>query len=400
MNKHTKQQTRPNKFRKTLKKLHLYLGLLVGFLVFFISITGCLYVFKDEVENYQRKEYMFLDKAEYQGKQKLELKTLEKIVENQLQEEYPVHWVNVSIDSARTYQFYYYERDEHAWNYFDEFPIYKSAYVNQYTGEILKVYDEKLTFFNIVKNLHWGYLLNSDWGKYATGIPVIIFMFMTISGIILWWPKNKAARKQRFWFRWKNVKSWKRKNYDMHNIVGFYASIFGLIFSITGLFYAFLVVQALVYFVFSGGNTTYPEFSQYQTVDPIELKTDQTLDIIADKVIELYPDATLFSIDLGNEHMDDHEHPNFEVYVKHLSYSYHKSSSLVFDEHSGRLLHQHDPEDKDFGEKVVSANYDLHVGAILGLPSKIIAFIASLMCASLPVTGFLIWWGKRKKEKK
>ena len=44
-------------------------------------------------------------------------------------------------------------------------------------------------------------------------------------------------------------------------------------------------------------------------------------------------------------------------------------------------------------------NYDIHVGAILGLPGKIIAFLVALISASLPITGFLIWWNKRKKKK-
>lgn len=44
-------------------------------------------------------------------------------------------------------------------------------------------------------------------------------------------------------------------------------------------------------------------------------------------------------------------------------------------------------------------NYDIHVGQILGLPGKIIAFLASLICASLPITGFIIWLGRRKKSK-
>jgi len=233
----------------------------------------------------------------------------------------------------------------------------------------------------------------------VVGIPVIIFIIMLITGIILWWPKNKAARKQRFSFRWKNIKGWKRKNYDLHNVLGFYASIFALIFSITGLFYAFFIVQAAIYVIFSGGNTVYPDFSKITTQAPVEERTERTLDKISDKVKQLYPDAYAFSLDLGHEHMDDHAHPNFEVYVKHLSYSYHKSSSLIFDENSGELLHTHDPKDKNFGEKVVSANYDIHVGAILGLPTKIIAFIVSIICASLPVTGFLIWWGRRKKSK-
>jgi len=46
-------------------------------------------------------------------------------------------------------------------------------------------------------------------------------------------------------------------------------------------------------------------------------------------------------------------------------------------------------------------NFDLHLGFFMGLPGKILAFLASLICASLPVTGFLIWynrkWGKRSK---
>jgi uncharacterized iron-regulated membrane protein len=51
-------------------------------------------------------------------------------------------------------------------------------------------------------------------------------------------------------------------------------------------------------------------------------------------------------------------------------------------------------------DKLLRANYDVHTGAILGLPGKILAFIASLICASLPVTGVYIWWGRRSKEKK
>ncbi|MBN3661790.1 MAG: PepSY domain-containing protein, partial [Ornithobacterium rhinotracheale] len=46
----------------------------------------------------------------------------------------------------------------------------------------------------------------------------------------------------------------------------------------------------------------------------------------------------------------------------------------------------------------VAANYDIHVGAILGIWTKILAFIISLICASLPITGFLVWWGRKNKK--
>lgn len=55
-----------------------------------------------------------------------------------------------------------------------------------------------------------------------------------------------------------------------------------------------------------------------------------------------------------------------------------------------------------FSKWLMRSNYSLHVGAIGGLSTKIIYFIASLICASLPVTGFIIWynrkWGKKKSK--
>lgn len=50
-------------------------------------------------------------------------------------------------------------------------------------------------------------------------------------------------------------------------------------------------------------------------------------------------------------------------------------------------------------------NYAIHVGAIGGITTKILYFIASLICATLPLTGTYVWWGrskwgKPKKEKK
>lgn len=39
--------------------------------------------------------------------------------------------------------------------------------------------------------------------------------------------------------------------------------------------------------------------------------------------------------------------------------------------------------------------YDIHVGRIAGLGGRVAAFLASLVAASLPVTGALIWWNRR-----
>lgn len=386
--------------KKIARKLHLWLGLSSGLIVFIVSITGCLYVFKDEIQHSLRKEMLTHGEKNISSKEILPLREMEKHVAKQVPEKYPLHWVEIPLDKTKSYKFHYYEQNPKAWNYFDEYVIYKTIYVNPFTGKVLGVQDEKNGFFNIVKFIHWSLLLKSDWGTYLIGIPTLIFVIMLITGIILWWPKNKNARKQRFSFQWKKTISWKRKNYDLHSILGFYASFIALIVAVSGLFYAFFFVQALVYFVFSGGSTKYPDFSHIRTQAPISMRNESTLDTIAQQVEKLYPTATAYTIDLGHPHLDDHEHENFSIFVKELNHSYHVNHSLIFDENSGKLLHKHEHNDKNLGEKMVAANYDIHVGSIFGLPTKILAFLSSLICATLPISGFLIWYGRRKKAKK
>ncbi|MDO5606918.1 MAG: PepSY-associated TM helix domain-containing protein [Capnocytophaga sp.] len=387
-------------FKKITGKLHLWLGLTIGVIVFIEGITGALYVFKDEIQNISRQSAIYHGEPNPETKKTLPLLVLEEKVNAYTKEKYPVHWVSIPIDKNESYRFYYYERNpESSWHYFDEFIIYKSVYINPFTGEIVGVYDEKNGFFGIVLAIHFSLLLSRPIGSWVVGIATLSFIVMLVTGIILWWPKNRNMARQRFWFQWKNIKKWKRKNYDLHSILGFYSSIFALIIAITGAFYAFRFIPAVIYFIFSAGQTQYPDMSVYRTTSPDSLRVENRLDRISETVETLYPKAYGYSIDLGHEHLDEHEHPTFSVYVAQNKGSYYINNEIHFDENTGEVLYNRPHSEKNFGEKVISANYDIHVGAILGLFGKIIAFIVSLICASLPVTGFLVWWGRNNKQK-
>jgi uncharacterized iron-regulated membrane protein len=76
---------------------------------------------------------------------------------------------------------------------------------------------------------------------------------------------------------------------------------------------------------------------------------------------------------------------------------YYNATTEYYDRYSGKKLGMTSFADENAGEKIIAMNYDIHVGAIGGLAGKIIAFIVSLIAASLPITGFVIWWGKKKK---
>ncbi|HEY0894990.1 MAG TPA: PepSY-associated TM helix domain-containing protein, partial [Sphingobacteriaceae bacterium] len=109
-----------------------------------------------------------------------------------------------------------------------------TAFVNPYTAEVVELYTYRETFFYKVFALHRWLLGSSDGiGKYIVGVSTFLFMFITITGIVLWWPKTRRILVQRL--KIKQDAGWKRLNHDLHIVLGFYASIFLFIFSFTAM---------------------------------------------------------------------------------------------------------------------------------------------------------------------
>ena len=69
-----------------------------------------------------------------------------------------------------------------------------------------------------------------------------------------------------------------------------------------------------------------------------------------------------------------------------------------YDAYTGNLIKNSLFKNKSFGDKIKLLNYDIHTGLVIGITGQFLVFFASLTMASLPITGFLIWWGKRKRS--
>jgi len=115
------------------------------------------------------------------------------------------------------------------------------------------------------------------------------------------------------------------------------------------------------------------------------------LDRALEKSRILHPTAELFTISPAPG-----DRGTISVRVQQQEGARYAAHDLQFDQHSGEMLSARNHTDRNRGEKMIAATYDVHVGAILGMPGKILAFVASLLCASLPVTGFMVWWGRRR----
>jgi uncharacterized iron-regulated membrane protein len=220
---------------------------------------------------------------------------------------------------------------------------------------------------------------------------------MMITGLILWWPKYKAARKQRFTIKWSA--KWRRKNYDLHNVLGFYMTWIAIFIAITGLVFGFQWFAKSLFWVTSGGKT------MVEHMHPVSDTTKTAAFVnMADHLWQEHRPSVKENESLGVYFAHLSTDP-VEIVVNHWPGTYYNSDFYHYDQYTGKELpatgsYAGKFKDAAIADKIVRMNYDIHVGAVLGLPGKILAFFASLVAASLPVTGFYIWWGRRKKSKK
>ena len=368
--------------------MHLWLGLSSGLIVLLLAVTGCLFVFSVEITNWLRSDEMYVSEVK---EARIAPSQLWKQTQEFIGPDTQISNVHIYNDPEKSVVFHCFKANEGSFFYFGNIDYYLSVYVDPYTGKVLGIYDEELDFFNIVKMLHWSLLLDTPIGQPITGWATFIFVIMLITGIILWWPKNKAARKQRFWFQWKDSTKWRRKNYDMHNIFGFYVASVAIIVAFTGMVWAFTWFQSLVYV--AGSLSITPPNIVTKTSEITKGNKDIAFDRACAIALEKHPDAAGVGLSYAENPTDI-----ISAYIQQYKDAYYVSHNMQFDQYTGKLLLERNHDEKNFGEKLITANYDIHVGAILGLPGKIMAFIASFICAMLPVTGFMIWWGRTNKK--
>ncbi|MEM6541414.1 MAG: PepSY-associated TM helix domain-containing protein [Bacteroidota bacterium] len=379
--------------KKIIGQIHLWLGLASGLVVFILGITGCIWAFEEEL-----KAWVYADKLKVKipaDSNALPLSQHLETAQNVFGKDIRVDRMHLPNRKEGTLIFRNYTPNKNPtgiW-YWNDTQHNLWAYINPYTSEVIDIENYTFEFFRVVLALHWSLLLKNEIGQPIVGTATLIFIVMLLTGLILWWPRNKKALRMNTWFRWKSTTKWKRKNYDLHNIVGFYSMFLVLFIALTGLMWAFSWFNIGVEWIANGGERT--KKNRIEVVStPGPVASSHPLDIAYHHLKKHYVEAEIYYINLPQEATG-----TIGAYVAYKNRT--KNVYLQFDQYSGKLLHTGGKwEDKTNGEKVKALQYDIHIGAIGGLVGKTIAFFLSFFAASLPITGFLIWYGRTFKKRK
>lgn len=229
--------------KKVFRKIHLWLSVPFGLLITLICFSGAMLVFETEVMELCRRDLYYVEKV---GPASLPMGKVAEKVAATLPDS--VFVTGVTASSA----------PERAWQVNLSKPRRASVYVDQYTGEIKGKY-ERAPFFTTMFRLH-RWLLDSMkpdggifWGKMIVGTATLMFVFVLISGIVIWWPRTKKALKNSL--KIVSGKGWCRFCYDLHVAGGMYTLVLLLVMALTGLSWSFSWYRTGFYKVF-GVETT------------------------------------------------------------------------------------------------------------------------------------------------
>ncbi|WP_316819806.1 PepSY-associated TM helix domain-containing protein [Pedobacter gandavensis] len=377
------------RFKKIAALVHLWAGLLIGSLIVVISITGCINVFNTELFDFFHRDLVSV-KAEQTTP--LSLSALSEIAAKALPEGNKITGIEISA-ADKSYVFIAQQADKKPTgiSYFDQVKYYRKVYVNPYNGVVLGQINAKYEFFNVVLYLHRYLLLKKEIGGQLTGIATLLFLLLLLTGLIIWLPKKIRNLRKKLKINFSG--KFKKLNHQLHTVFGIYVLPFALVIVFTGLTWAFQwwetgMLKAL-------GGKTRVKLANVQPVPALlplhGLALDQALLSLMKEAKGNYetigiaiPSETAKSASAYMIMKD-----SGDAWLGMNYYSIDQNTGAIFD----RITHS----DKAMAMKWRNSNEAIHTGRIYGWPSQILAFFASFICATLPVSGFLIWLRKRKK---
>jgi uncharacterized iron-regulated membrane protein len=389
-------------WRRILYKTHLWLGIISGIVLFIVCLTGTVLVFEGDIERFFEHKLV----VSHPDMSLLDLEDLlTKVEQNAGGKAILVSLPDRRGDAVRFY--IKITETENNKNTETKDEVRFEAYqIDPYTGEILDDIYEKYEnastshyFFERVSDLHTSLFLPSSIGKIVVGSATLIFVVIVLSGLCLWLPAN--FRNKKAWTNGLLVRFRKGKHsllFDLHKTLGFYALIPVLLMALTGLMWSFQWYNKGVQMIFNAPNTHSLTFEKVKSLPPNPDAKRLPLDYFDKKADEMF--ASHKGVNRGIYFEDDgtimvmggHQQG---TWLSKLGYD-----KIYFNKYTGEVL-QFDQFDKfPLGKKLVMRFPYFHYGSFLGLPTKIIFFLACLIATTLPVTGVIIWWRKLRNLRK
>lgn len=367
--------------RMRLRKIwllgHRWLGLTVGLLLILSGLTGSLLVFRSALDEQLNQEIFSIAASDTRC-------SLEEILSaarsSPVAETGKVSFVDFPRSADGVWTVWFQTGTRAA-------PQLTQAYFDPFQAELTgyRIYGEDLMtwIYKLHIELFAGHL-----GETIVGITGIVLMVSVVSGILLWWPLWKHGWRSAF-----SIRRGARLNYDLHKTGGILSSLLLIIVAFTGVYLTFPTwIAPVVKFILADSTQSTPRPSSTPPqAGGARITADQAVEIVRDR----FPDAHIRRIHPPSTPQGTYIVRFCQSGDVHRSLG---SSRAWVDQYSGQVLAANEWRQKTAAEMFVSWQLPLHNGEAFGVVGRWLMFFTGLMPALLYVTGFRIWWRKRRSS--
>lgn len=387
---------------KLFAKAHVWLSIPFGIIIAIVCLTGAILVFETEIQELRYPSRYFV--KEVKGTP-LPPAALMEAARQQLPDSIQLNGIRVSSDPKRTYQLV--------------LPGKKAAcFIDPYTAEITGIDDGKGFFMTVMRLHRW--LLGEykrdgsfSWGKTIVGYSTLALVFILISGLVLWFPRNKNMLKNRL--KIKTRAGGFRFLYDLHVSGGFYAALFLLALSLTGLTWSFGWYRNAFYTLFgvqadqpqahveaaapsshtsgergsrrSSGSHEHSGSSERNGKRQRKTAYAQWAEVLSD-LQNRYPEYQSITIQNGTATVSTASYGNTRG-----------SDRYSFDPETGKITEVQLYKDLPASGKIRGWIYSVHAGTWGGMTTRILSCLASLLGAVFSLTGYYFWISKKLRKR-
>ncbi len=384
---------------KIFHKIHLWLSVPFGIIITLICFSGAMLVFEPDITRIIRSEVYYATSSE--GKP-LPMDVLMEKVKATLPDSVSITGITVFADKDRTYQVNLSK------------PRRASMFIDQYSGNITGKY-ERIGFFSIMFKLHRWLLDSSNphggglkIGKLIVGVSTCIFVIALISGVVIWWPRVRTGLRRSLTITTKN--GWRFFWKSLHVAGGMYALVIVLVMALTGLTWSFDWYRSAFYAVCgveyaprhnNGRNAKNSRDSHNAHGIKRERIDDGKEDIETWRQHSEFGHWQQFYDELKIQNPDA---PQITIGIEKATVKLgsmgngRASDSYVYKNRTEAISPSAKYADSDPADKLRGWIYSIHTGSFGGMATRIMWFFASILGASLPITGYYMWIRRLKKR--
>lgn len=206
--------------RRAIFQIHLWSGVSLGLYIFFISVTGGVLVYRNEMYVAATPKPIISTS----GQPRLDDDALTAAA-LRAYPDYRVARMVRPVDPDEAVEIWLDRGDETKKRLFD-------PRTGTDVGSAAKVALEAVE--GLIR-LH-AELLGGDTGRAVNGIGAVAVLLSALTGLVIWWPGIRTWRRSLTLHRGVG---WKRFNWDLHSAIGFWSFAFTVVFAVSGVYLCF-----------------------------------------------------------------------------------------------------------------------------------------------------------------